>query len=87
MLGGEVDAATLVDALGAGPPPPACRWGRRGDASTHAQGTDLGGSLVERVRVRRHCAPLCSKLVAAVSGSICIAVASVSVGVIVLSES
>ena len=31
-------------------------------------------------------APLCSKLVAAVSGSICIAVVSVSVGVIVLSE-
>jgi len=34
----------------------------------------------------RHCGPLCSKLVAAVSGSICIAVVSVRVGVIVLSE-
>jgi len=29
MLGGGVDAATLVAALGAGPPPPECRWGRR----------------------------------------------------------
>jgi len=58
----------------------------KGDTSTHAQGTDLGGGLVERVNVRRHCAPLCSKLVAAVSGSICIAVVSVSVCVIVLSE-
>jgi len=28
MLGGGVDAATLVAALGAGPPPPECRWGR-----------------------------------------------------------
>jgi len=28
-FGGEVDAATLVAALGAGPPPPECRWGRR----------------------------------------------------------
>ena len=27
------------------------------------------GGLVERVRIRRHCGPLCSKLVAAVSGS------------------
>jgi len=27
MLGGGVDAATLVAALGAGPPPPECRWG------------------------------------------------------------
>jgi len=26
---GGVDAATLVAALGAGPPPPECRWGRR----------------------------------------------------------
>ena len=26
-LGGGVDAATLVAALGAGPPPPECRWG------------------------------------------------------------
>jgi len=26
MLGGGVDAATLVAALGAGPPPPECRW-------------------------------------------------------------
>jgi len=48
--------------------------------STHAQGTDLGGGggggggggVVERVRARRHCAPLRSKLVAAVSGSICV---------------
>jgi len=30
------------------------------------------GGLVERVRVKRHCGPLCAKLVAAVSGSICI---------------
>ena len=29
MLGGGVDAETLVAALGAGPPPPECRWGRR----------------------------------------------------------
>ena len=29
MLGGGVDAATLVAALGAGLPPPECRWGRR----------------------------------------------------------
>jgi len=29
MLGGGVDAATLVAALGAGPPPPECRRGRR----------------------------------------------------------
>ena len=29
MLGGGVEAATLVAALGAGPPPPECRWGRR----------------------------------------------------------
>jgi len=36
------------------------------------------GGLVERVRVRRHCGPLCSKLVAAISSSICIAVVSVS---------
>ena len=28
MLGGGVDAATLVAALGAGPPPPECRWGK-----------------------------------------------------------
>ena len=29
MLGGGVDAATLVAASGAGPPPPDCRWSRR----------------------------------------------------------
>jgi len=29
MLGSGVDAATLVAALGAGRPPPECRWGRR----------------------------------------------------------
>jgi len=29
VLGGGVDTATLVAALGAGPPPPECRWGRR----------------------------------------------------------
>jgi len=29
LAGGGVDAATLVAALGAGPPPPKCRWGRR----------------------------------------------------------
>jgi len=29
MLGGGVDAATLVAALGVGPPPTECRWGRR----------------------------------------------------------
>jgi len=34
------------------------------------------GGLVERVWIRRHYGPLCSKLVAAVSGSICIAVVS-----------
>jgi len=27
-----------------------------------------GGGLVEQVRIRRQCGPLCSKLVAAVSG-------------------
>jgi len=44
--------------------------------------------LSERARVRRHYAPLCSKLVAAKSGSICIAVILVSDigGGIVLSE-
>jgi len=49
----------------------------KGDTSTHAQGTEtdlgVGGGLVERVKVRRHCGPLCSKLVAAIrliSGSI-----------------
>jgi len=57
------------------------------DTRLHAHGTDLGGGLVERLRVRRHCGPLCSKLVAAVSSSICISVVSVSgVGIIVLSE-
>jgi len=29
MLGGGVDAATLVAASGAGPPTPDCRWSRR----------------------------------------------------------
>jgi len=29
MLGGGVDAATIVAALCAGPPPPECRWGHR----------------------------------------------------------
>jgi len=57
------------------------------DTSTHAEGTDLTGGLSEEERVRRHYAPLCSTLVAAKSGSICIAVVLVSVsgGVIVLS--
>jgi len=43
--------------------------------------------LSERARVKRHYAPLCSTLVAAKSGSICIAVVLVSIsgGVIVLS--
>jgi len=47
-----------------------------------------GGGLSERARVRRHYGPLCSTLVDAKSGSICIAVGLVSVsgGVIVLSE-
>jgi len=35
MLGGAVDAATLVAALGAGPPPPECRWGRRPHRGIH----------------------------------------------------
>ena len=43
-------------------------------AHTHRE-LILGGAI-ERVRVRRHYGPLCSKLVAAVSGSICIAVLS-----------
>jgi len=48
--------------------------------------TPGGCFVVERARVRRHDGPLCSKLVAAISSSICIAVVSVSgVGVIVLS--
>jgi len=52
----------------------------------HAQSGLICGGLVERVRIRRHCGLLCSKLVAAVSGRICIAVVvSVSVGVVVLS--
>jgi len=33
------------------------------------RGNRSRGGLVERVRIRRHCGPLCSKLVAAVSGS------------------
>jgi len=36
------------------------------------------GGLVERVRIRRHCGPLCSEPVAAVSGSIWIAVVSIT---------
>jgi len=42
-------------------------------AHTHRELIYRGG-LVEQPRVRRHCGPLCSKLVAAISGSICIAV-------------
>jgi len=38
--------------------------------STHAEGTDLGGGQVERVEIRRHCGPLCSKLVAAAASAI-----------------
>jgi len=41
MLGGGVDAATLVAALGAGPPPPECRWGR---APTQGNVTGTGFS-------------------------------------------
>jgi len=44
MFGGGVDAATLVAALGAGPPPPECRWGRRPHAFT-------GGDVPEGARV------------------------------------
>jgi len=40
---------------------------------THAEGTDPTGGLSERGRVRRHYGLLCSTLVAAKSGSICIA--------------
>jgi len=47
--------------------------------STHAEGTDPRGGFSERVGVGRHCAPLCVTLVAAKSGSICIAVVLVSV--------
>jgi len=107
--GGGVDAVTLVAALGAGPPPPECRWGRRPHRGamacrllerddrgvfTHSQtvhiqrghehtrrGNGSRGGLVERARIRRHCGPLCSKLIAAVSGSIYVAVVSVVGGV------
>jgi len=44
------------------------------------------GGLERASGVRRHCGPLCLTLVAAKSGSICIAVVSVSGEVIVLSE-
>jgi len=50
---------------------------QRGHEHTRTWNWSRGG-LVERVRVGRHCGPLCSKLVAAVGGSICIAVVSVS---------
>jgi len=41
---------------------------QRGHMHTRRGNWSRGG-LVERVRIRRHCGPLCSKLVAAVSGS------------------
>ena len=44
----------------------------------HAEGTDSKGGLSERAKVMRHCDPLCPTLVATESGSICIAVVSVS---------
>ena len=42
MLGGGVDAVTLVAALGAGPPPPECRWGRRPHRGATAHGESIG---------------------------------------------
>ena len=50
---------------------------QRGHEHTRTGNRSRGG-LVERPRVRRHGGPLCSKLVAAISGSTCIAVDSVS---------
>jgi len=46
----------------------------KGDTSTHAEGIDPKGVSSERAWVKRHYAPLCSTLVAAKSGSICIVV-------------
>jgi len=48
--------------------------------SPHAEGTDPRRGLSERAGVRRHCGLLCSKLVAAESDTICIAVVSVYKG-------
>jgi len=45
----------------------------KGDTSTQAEGTDPRGGLSKRARARRHYGPLCSMLVAAKSGGICIA--------------
>jgi len=52
MLGGGVDAATLVAALGAGPPPPECSWGRRAAAPAvgHAICDDRGKSVKGSVK-------------------------------------
>ena len=91
MLGGGVDATTLVAALSAGPHSHhsfSCSQtiDIQRDTSTHAEGTDLGGGTSRASKDQEARGPLCSKLVAAVSGIICIAVVSASSGVIVLSE-
>jgi len=55
MLGGGVDAATLVAALGAGPPPPECRWDRPQKASLSRQHISLrvcGGFKVDESRMQ-----------------------------------
>jgi len=46
----------------------------KGNRSTHAEGTDPRGGLSERAKVRRHYGPLCPTLIAAKSGSICVAI-------------
>jgi len=66
MLGGGVDAATLVAALSAGPPPPECRWGRRphrgatacrllerGDRGVDGPGVESDSRLGELLKLER----------------------------------
>jgi len=56
MIEGGVDATTLVAALGAGPPPPECCWGRLGKGDTYQ--TSIAPRLQGHGRRRR---PLWSK--------------------------
>ena len=52
---------------------------QRGHEHTRRRNSSEGGVLSKRARVRRYYGPLCSTLVAAKSGSICITVVLVSV--------
>jgi len=53
MLSCGVDAATLVAALGAGPPPPECRWGRR------PHGEPIGESIGNEQCLRSSASGVC----------------------------